>query len=655
MAGRLNVRHLQDQNRIETYSQRSYSQFPPTRYYQAPQWSVTSYPPPPPPPPPQRIATNPPPPHRITSNPPAPPPPPQRIASTPPAPPPQRIVTEPVVIGVMVLDINATPITRLDRLRSSGMVLNTNQTPNSATRLSASPGKVAYISGGVARNVADCMSKLKAKPFMISAVGHDWSGNLLWENWKSTGLSDHGILREKNIDTAVSCNTFDGNGKLAAAVASVESIEKFLTPEWIVKFKVKISTAPILMVDANLTPHSLEASCQMAAQFVIPVWFNPASVAKSIRIASVVHYVSFVSGNEDELIVMANALYGRDIFSPIRRDDSSTVDSLFELLKPAIQVLLYKGVKVIIVTIGSHGAFLCSKSKSDLDGLDFKGKRPPSLSKQLCDAVDEKWLTGKFHGPSRYNLSSDFYAVHFPALPGSVVRVTGAGDCLVGGTIASLCAGLDVMQSVSVGIAAAKFAIEVETNVPAEQSLGRIAYDAMYVYSGMSVNQNNTTKNPSLIESTSNQITRHLATSQPPPQQLQSQSQNPTIGVHDPLIRGSANNYQISPGHAHQIDEQMTVRGQQYQQPINTSVQQKKDAEEKPKYAEILMKNNIRNEAKQEDKHEEGKVENKEEEEEDASWLWKAVKSKKEKKRTVKEANQRAAANGKNKNKHTKY
>ncbi|KAK4347512.1 hypothetical protein RND71_033851 [Anisodus tanguticus] len=501
MVGKLNVLRLKELNRMDTYSPSPYNRSLPIRPFQAPQWSVTSRPLPPP----HRIATNRPPPQQIASNPPTPPPPPpppQQVASTPPAPPPQRIATEPVVIGVIVLDINATPITRLDRLRSRGMVLDVNQTPNSTTRLSSSPGKVAYIPGGVARNVADCMSKLKAKPFMISAVGHDdWSGNLLWEHWKSTGLSEHGILREKNIDTAVSCNTFDGKGELVAAVSSVESIEMFLTPDWIVKFKVKISTAPILMVDANLSSHSLEASCQMAAQFGIPVWFDPASVAKSRRIASVVHYVSFVSGNEDELIAMANALYGRDTFSPVRRDHSSTLESLFELLKPAIQILLNKGVKVIIVTIGSHGAFLCSKSKSNLGGLDFKGKRPPSLSKQLCDAVDEKWKTGQFLGPSRYNLFSDFYAVHFPALPASAVRVTGAGDCLVGGTIASLCAGLDVMQSVSVGIAAAKFAIEVETNVPAEQSLGRIAFDAMYVYSGMSVSQNNTVKNPSVIES----------------------------------------------------------------------------------------------------------------------------------------------------------
>ena len=39
---------------------------------------------------------------------------------------------------------------------------------------------------------------------------------------------------------------------------------------------------------------------------------------------------------------------------------------------------------------------------------------------------------------------SHLFAVHFPALTASVVRLTGAGDCLVGGTLASLSATVDV-------------------------------------------------------------------------------------------------------------------------------------------------------------------------------------------------------------------
>uniref|UniRef100_A0A5B7A7U5 Putative ribokinase n=1 Tax=Davidia involucrata TaxID=16924 RepID=A0A5B7A7U5_DAVIN len=179
----------------------------------------------------------------------------------------------PVIIGGMVLDIHATP--------------SIPANPRTTT-----PGKVHYMLGGVARNVAECVSKLGTKPYMISVVGLDMAGNLLLEHWKSAGLSIEGIQRHQDIETAVVCNIFDVDGELAAAVASVETIEKFLTPEWIQQFGCNICSAPLLLVDANLSPPALEASCQMAAEYDIPVWFEPVSVAKSQRVASVVKYVS---------------------------------------------------------------------------------------------------------------------------------------------------------------------------------------------------------------------------------------------------------------------------------------------------------------------------------------------------------------------------
>ena len=50
--------------------------------------------------------------------------------------------------------------------------------------------------------------------------------------------------------------------------------EKFLTPEWIQQFKYSICSAPILMVDANLIPPALEASCQSTSKlFLLPIYF----------------------------------------------------------------------------------------------------------------------------------------------------------------------------------------------------------------------------------------------------------------------------------------------------------------------------------------------------------------------------------------------
>ncbi|KAL9448460.1 hypothetical protein AB3S75_015861 [Citrus x aurantiifolia] len=65
---------------------------------------------------------------------------------------------ESVIIGGMVLDIHATP--------------SIPANPKTTT-----PGKVNYVLGSVARNVAECMSKLGAKPYMISALRLDMAGD----------------------------------------------------------------------------------------------------------------------------------------------------------------------------------------------------------------------------------------------------------------------------------------------------------------------------------------------------------------------------------------------------------------------------------------------------------------------------------------------
>ncbi|XP_061977121.1 pseudouridine kinase isoform X3 [Populus nigra] len=310
---------------------------------------------------------------------------------------------DPVVIGGMVLDIHATP----------SLPLN----PRTTT-----PGKVHYVLGGVARNIAECMSKLGTKPYMISALGNDMAGKLLLELWNSASLSTEGIMKHQDIKTPVICNIFDTEGELAAAVASVEAV------------------------------------------------------------------VTFASPNEDELIAMANALSHENMFRQIEMDSNSrcSVESLFQFLKPAILVLLEKGIKIVAVTLGADGVFLCSRGPNVVRfSLDRTKKY--GFSGQLYDKVVSSCPSSRFSGALQIERSSHLFSVHFPALPASVARLTGAGDCLVGGTLASLCSGLDIMQSIAVGIAAAKSAVEGEANVPSEFSLATITDDARSIYSAAKI------------------------------------------------------------------------------------------------------------------------------------------------------------------------
>ncbi|KAA3462990.1 putative sugar kinase YeiI isoform X2 [Gossypium australe] len=123
---------------------------------------------------------------------------------------------------------------------------------------------------------------------------------------------------------------------------------------------------------------------------VLPVWkqfsnrvkcpsgFESVLIAKSKRIASIVKYMSalalcsfilihdlitFASPNEEKLIAMENALFSQNLFCPIERNNCS-MDALFQMLKPIIWLLLEKGVKILVSTIGSNGVLLCTKRES---------------------------------------------------------------------------------------------------------------------------------------------------------------------------------------------------------------------------------------------------------------------------------------------------
>lgn len=176
---------------------------------------------------------------------------------------------------------------------------------------------------------------------------------------------------------------------------------------------------------------------------------------------------------------MANSLSRKQKFSPVTKSKNSTVPSLFQQLKPAIWVLLDSGIKVIILTLGSKGVLLCCKGSFYFQRICAKrNNRSHDIGNKLRENISQLCPSDRFFGALRLEERSNMnpHVVHLPAVQcASVVRLTGAGDCLVGGAVASICAGLDVMQSVAVGIAAAKGAVEVETNVPSDYNLDQIA------------------------------------------------------------------------------------------------------------------------------------------------------------------------------------
>ncbi|XP_059076745.1 pseudouridine kinase [Cryptomeria japonica] len=372
------------------------------------------------------------------------------------------------------------------------------QITNFLTFGGSSTTDVRYVRGGVARNVAECVSKLGVKPFIISVVGQDLAGNSLLDHWKSLGLPILGIHRCNNIATPIVSNIFDSEGELSAAVADVEAVEKALTAEWINQFSSYIGSAPLLMVDANLHPLALEAACNLAKESNTPVWLEPVSVAKSVRARSILKNVTFISPNEAELIAMAEAVSFVDLSNSLKaleeHKNKMSIEAVYGLFKPAISILLEEGVRFITLTLGSYGVLLCFKEISSFQRIpttfsefnqftdfDLVGLRERNelllSSSQNPVASNNFYVKCQKLGHNGIHLN----CVHFPALPVSVLSLTGAGDCFVGGTLAALCGGRDIIGSIAFGVAVAKWSVNSELNVPSNFSPKLVSGKNFYV------------------------------------------------------------------------------------------------------------------------------------------------------------------------------
>ena len=347
-----------------------------------------------------------------------------------------------VVVGGMVLDVTASPGPHA-RLR----------------RGSSTPGAVLQNPGGVARNIAEGLARLVGDagpaPMLISAVGDDVAGRALIDAWRALGGDTRGVRVCTGASTPVVATVLDHDGEVAASVADTLTAEKGLDASWIAKHADSIGRATVLVLDGNCAESTIAAAVDAAERVVGPwangeqkplVWFEPVSVAKSIRATEVLAKLDFTSPNAGECRAMANAVRARAGVAPLPMDSSvfefRNIDDAVSTMCDDVETLLRAGVRRVVLTLGSLGCVLVNKS----DGGDGSWRHVPALT----------------DGAGRPPLRS----------------LVGAGDALVAGAVAALMAGRGEEAAMAVGVASARRAAEADGPVHSGHSLKSLERDA---------------------------------------------------------------------------------------------------------------------------------------------------------------------------------
>ena len=302
------------------------------------------------------------------------------------------------------------------------------------------PGKVQQVHGGVGRNIAEGLSYLMGSnyppPIFVSVLGDDAAGRSIMTRLLQLRLDvSNSVLFLKDVTTPSVLCALDKDGDVATCVADCSSIEMSFTREIASNLVLQaisssISPISILVVEANLSEEALTAVCAIAVGSHIRVFFEPVSVAKSLRSLPVLDTLSFIKPNEAECRAIGLELRrrrGREL-QPIQDQGQDKIKNLI----PFAAEVLSAGTSTVVLTMGNEGAAL----------LTLKSKRDQLLTLEIIRMA-------------ALHLNSD-----------EIKSTNGAGDSLVASMIASLMRGSHISEALSYGIAGAKKALVCEGNVP---------------------------------------------------------------------------------------------------------------------------------------------------------------------------------------------
>lgn len=282
----------------------------------------------------------------------------------------------------------------------------------------SNPAVVTQSCGGVARNVAENLGRLGCGTSLIALLGDDQEGKWLLEETKRFGVDVSQSLALEHEKTSTYSAILNPTGEMLLAVADMAICDK-ISIEFIDSRWPHLASSQIIFADTNLPADALAYLIERCDKEQLALCINPVSVPKARKLPVNLHGVDLLIPNRDE----AEALSGLVI--------KSTRDC-----KQACELIMQKGVKRMIVTLGEEGVFWVER-----DGE---------------------------HG-------------HLPSITTDIVDVTGAGDSLVAGVLFGLIQGETFERAARLGMMAASMTLQTSDTV-ADLTVGQL-YTMMKPYS----------------------------------------------------------------------------------------------------------------------------------------------------------------------------
>lgn len=280
----------------------------------------------------------------------------------------------------------------------------------------SNPAYVRMSFGGVARNVAENLTRLGMEVFLITAVGDDGPGHRLLEQASQTRINiDHSIIVPDG-ETGAYLAVLDERGNLHLGLDDMR-VTSAITSAHLRQRRDLFKQAQALFVDANLTPKTLATAIQLAKQFNVPIAADPTSLSLAPVLTEYLSDLWLITPNEAE----AGAICPHPV------PHGSPSDAI-----AAARHLVSEGVEIVIVTMAEFGLGYATSSESG----------------------------------------------HLRAIQTEILDPTGAGDALTAAVIFALLNEIPVDESVRLGLSAAALTLRTGGTVVPNLSL-ELLYDQL--------------------------------------------------------------------------------------------------------------------------------------------------------------------------------
>ncbi len=201
-------------------------------------------------------------------------------------------------------------------------------------------GKFSIAAGGKGANQAVAAVRAGGNVAFVSRIGKDMFGNTSLKGFLEDGLNVENIFIDSEEPSGVALIFVDEKGENSIAVAP-GSNSKLLPGDINRKLKI-ISDADILLMQLEIPLETIEYASEIAFENNVKIILNPAPAQHLSD--KLLRQISIITPNETE----AEFLTGVHVTNA--KDAEKAAKILFE-----------KGIGIVIITLGSKGAFVFSE------------------------------------------------------------------------------------------------------------------------------------------------------------------------------------------------------------------------------------------------------------------------------------------------------